>query len=407
MLAWLAPILVFGLVIFVHELGHFLAAKAMGVYAPRFSIGFGPALWRRRWGETEYVLAALPLGGYVRMASRDDETMALIEGGGERVPGAPATVGASGADLKMGEEKLREGMRPEDWDPEAMAPFGPKPIPDERYFESKSLPARLLILIAGVVMNVALGFVVSVGSFSYFGVPYRPAVVDSVLAEMPAARAGLQKGDSIASVNGTPVRTFEELVQRVTPAAGTEITLGVVRNGQPVTIHVSPESMEVVDPLTGEESMAGRIGAVPTDRVERERVPFREAVVLGWNGTWRMAGAVVTVLRRLVTGRESMENLGGPVAIAQVSVVAAQTGVESLLALLAFLSVNIGIFNLLPIPILDGGQILIAVLEAAKGSAFSPRTREYILRFGLAAIALLFVVVMFNDIRRLVESLLS
>ena len=116
MLAILAPLLVFGLVIFVHELGHFLAAKAAGVYAPRFSIGFGPALWRRRFGETEYVLAALPLGGYVRMASRLDEDMATLEGGSEQ------------------RSAKAEGDR--DFDPNAMIPFGPLPIPDHRLFES-------------------------------------------------------------------------------------------------------------------------------------------------------------------------------------------------------------------------------------------------------------------------------
>src|SRR5213076_255988 len=124
MLALLAPILVFGLVIFVHELGHFLAAKAVGVYAPRFSIGFGPALFRFRRGETEYILAALPLGGYVRMASRLDEETAFLEGGNEN-----------------GEKKAH----PAGWDPEAMIPFGPKPVPENRWFESKPLWARLVI----------------------------------------------------------------------------------------------------------------------------------------------------------------------------------------------------------------------------------------------------------------------
>ena len=119
--SWLAPVLVFGLVVFVHELGHFLAAKALGVYAPRFSIGFGPALLRRRWGETEYRIGVLPLGGYVRMASRDDEATAFIEGGSEER-------GSSTAHAD---------------DPNAMMPFGPKPIPPDRWFESKPLPAMM------------------------------------------------------------------------------------------------------------------------------------------------------------------------------------------------------------------------------------------------------------------------
>src|SRR5215471_1928499 len=156
MLAILAPILVFGLVIFVHELGHFIAAKAMGVYAPRFSIGFGPSLFRKRWGETEYILAALPLGGYVRMASRLDEDAALLEGGSESAPRADSP----------------------DYDPNAMMPFGPLPIPENRLFESKPLPARLLILIAGVTMNVLLTFVIGVVLAFHFG---RPVITTRVV----------------------------------------------------------------------------------------------------------------------------------------------------------------------------------------------------------------------------------
>src|SRR3954469_1212330 len=140
MLSLLAPVLVFGLVIFVHELGHFIAAKLTGVYAPRFSIGFGPALLRRRHGETEYVLAVLPLGGYVRMASRHDAEAAFIEGGNEE----------TGA-LKPGDTG---------YDPDAMIPFGPRPVPEDRWFESKGLAARLFIMIAGVTMNILLAIVI-------------------------------------------------------------------------------------------------------------------------------------------------------------------------------------------------------------------------------------------------------
>jgi len=160
MLAYVAPIIVFGLVIFVHELGHFIAAKLVGVYAPRFSIGFGPALLRKRHGETEYVLAALPLGGYVRMASRHDAEAAFIEGGGEE----------SGA------------LKPADpgYDPEAMIPFGPKPVPESRWFESKNLASRLFIMIAGVVMNILLAFVV----LTSLGMKYGEVVI-GVIIERP------------------------------------------------------------------------------------------------------------------------------------------------------------------------------------------------------------------------------
>src|SRR5688572_11413797 len=217
MLAWLAPLLVFGLVVFVHELGHFLAAKAVGVYAPRFSIGFGPALFRKRWGETEYIIAALPLGGYVRMASREDEATAFLEGGSEQR--AAGEVGANGAPAIAGE------VRRKDWDPEALIPFGPKPVPEHRWFESKSLAARLLIMIAGVTMNAVLALVVSVGLFAGYGRPYLPAVVDSVVAGRPAAAAGLERGDSIVAIDGAPVTRWTEVIEKVGASADRRLSI--------------------------------------------------------------------------------------------------------------------------------------------------------------------------------------
>ncbi|MDE3217664.1 MAG: site-2 protease family protein, partial [Gemmatimonadota bacterium] len=187
MLVWLAPVLVFGLVIFVHEFGHFIAAKAMGVYAPRFSIGFGPALWRWRPGETEYVLAILPLGGYVRMASRNDETAAALEGGNE-------------------ERNARQAGDP-GYDPDAMIPFGPRPVPEDRWFESKPLAARIVILMAGVTMNAALAAVVAIGLAAHYGRAVIPTrVVGAVRAPALApALARLQPGDTIFAVNGDTV----------------------------------------------------------------------------------------------------------------------------------------------------------------------------------------------------------
>src|SRR3954462_5339327 len=205
MLSWLAPIIVFGLVVFVHELGHFIAAKLTGVYAPRFSIGFGPSLLKKRFGETEYVLAALPLGGSVRMASREDEVTAFLEGGAENSATNPA-------DPKTG------------YDPNAMIPFGPKPIPESRWFESKPLPARLFIMLAGVTMNALLAYVIYVGLLVHSGAPTLVPVAASVLPGKPAATAGVQVGDSIVSVNGASLKDWEGLLDqsgspRATPAA--------------------------------------------------------------------------------------------------------------------------------------------------------------------------------------------
>lgn len=388
---WLAPIVVFGIVIFVHELGHFLAAKRFGVYAPRFSVGFGPALWRRRRGETEYIVAAVPLGGYVRMASKDDESTAFLEGGGEEA---------------IAREQEGGARKPKDWDPEAMIPHGPKPIPSDRWFESKPLWQRIIILLAGVTMNVVLAWVVTVGTVAAYGEPYLPAVVDSVVAGRPAASAGLMRGDSITAIEGQPVRTFSDMVTIISARPGQPTTIDVIRDGSPRRIVVTPQAEEFTDPVGGTQTV-GRIGVVPRGDIARLRRNPVDALVVGTKLTVAMAGSIVGVVRALFTGNIGMETLGGPIAIARVSVEAAQGGLEIFLGLIAFLSINIAILNLLPIPVLDGGQILIHILEAIKGSPFSPRAREYILRAGLALILMLVVIVMYNDIRALTLSFLG
>jgi regulator of sigma E protease len=463
-LAILSPILVFGLVIFVHELGHFLAAKSVGVYTPRFSIGFGPALWRRRKGETEYILAAFPLGGYVRMASRHDEATAFLEGGSEE-----------------GAAKREDDPN---FDPNAMIPFGPKPVPQDRWFESKPLLARLYILLAGVTMNFLLGLVVAIALPMFYGkvvvpttvvgavrpidgqprlapiqpgdtirqvngepvrnwtdvtraiaksedsvaiatnrgnvvVPvngaaqpaaedvagamdYRlPAVIGDLMAGDPAAKAGFLAGDSIVAIDGTPVRTWAEMVVIVSNSADKPLQFEIVRNGDRRTMTVTPKGTEGTHPVTGERATVGKIGAWQPDITTREPASIAEAFGIGLRTTWFMGTSIVTTVRDLVTARVSMDQLGGPIAITRASVAAARSGFENLFYLIALLSINVGILNLLPIPILDGGQVLINVLESARGRAFSLRTREYILRGGLFFILLLFVLVMFNDTRSL------
>ena len=383
MLAYIAPLFVFGLVVFVHELGHFLAAKAVGVYTPRFSIGFGKALWRRRRGETEYVLAWLPIGGYVRMASREDEVTAFLEGGAEN----------SAIQVAPGGEPL---------DPEAMIPFGPKPIPPNRWFESKPLWARMLILLSGVTMNVILAFVVTTGMFIHYGNPYLSTTADSLFAGRPAALAGLQHGDSIVAIDGTKV-DWEGLVNKVSASPGVPLRFEVLRKGELRRIDVTPAADTAMNPSTGKVENVGRIGIVPIQ--ESKPVGIGEAITSGGRATWMMAGTVIEALRGLATRKVSASELGGPIMIAQASVQAARGGAEQLLFLIALISTNLAVFNLLPIPVLDGGQIAINVLESLKGSAFSSRTRKYILRTGLAAVLLLFALVTYNDIRRLIVSI--
>ena len=457
MLAILAPILVFGLVIFVHELGHFIAAKAVGVYAPRFSIGFGRPIFKFKRGETEYIVAWLPLGGYVRMASRHDAEAAFLEGGNE--------------------EKAQRAEDDPDYDPNAMIPFGPKPVPEDRWFESKPLWARIVIMIAGVTMNAILAFVVasglavSEGDFVYpstrvgairdvasapalsgvhrgdtilavNGTPVRawnavnasiarssdsvtlttqrgrvavplgrdvsaadvagaltvyvPPVIDSVLPGQPAARAGMRSGDSVVSVAGQPVFAWTDIVAHISHSPNRPVSFVVQRGGAIDTLTITPTAMIDTNEV-GDTTTVGRIGVAARDIAIKQSISLGEGMKRGALVTKGWAGQIFTVLHRIGSGKQSVRELGGPIAITRAAVSAAQTGFFQVFFLIGLLSINVAVLNLLPIPILDGGQILINVLESAKGSPFSMRTREYILRFGLLAIALLFAIVMYND----------
>ena len=457
MLAILAPILVFGLVIFVHELGHFIAAKAVGVYAPRFSIGFGRPIFKFRRGETEYILAWLPLGGYVRMASRHDAEAAFLEGGNE-------------------EGAQRKENDPE-YDPEAMIPFGPKPVPENRWFESKPLWARIVIMIAGVTMNAVLAFAVATGLAKKDGdyvypstklggvievaaapglarlqrgdsiravngtavhswndvqaailssedtttiatqrdrivVPlgreisprtvaraltvYIPPVIDSVVPDQPASRAGIQPGDSIVSVSGEPVYAWSDIARKISNSPNRPVTFVLRRGPATDTVTVTPTALTDTNE-SGETISVGRIGVAARDISIKQPISLSEGMKRGAEATKIWAGQIFTVLHRIGSGEQSVRELGGPIAITRAAVSAARSGWYQLFFLIGLLSINVAVLNLLPIPILDGGQILINVLESAKGSPFSMRTREYILRFGLLAIALLFAIVMYND----------
>lgn len=385
---YIAPLLVFGLVVFVHELGHFLAAKLTGVYAPVFSLGWGNRLFGIRRGETDYRVSLIPLGGYVRMASQDDESMAGLEGGSDR--GTLSTASERPANVS-----------PALWDADSMAPFGPKAVPAERWVENKSTMARVFILSAGVIMNVLLTLVVSTAIYYRAGNTYVPAVIDSVVSGAPAAMAGLAGGDRIVGINGHPIRAWDEVLDQVAPATSGSLRFEIQRGSDRFSREIAPQAAEIDDPITGGKKTVGRIGIQVRAETVNEKLSLFGAMSAGGHATWRMATSVGSVLRGLATGQVSAQNLGGPIQIARTSVQAAKSGSETLWSLIAFLSLNIAILNLVPIPVLDGGQILFVLAERIKGSAFSGRFKEGVARVGVLAVLALIVLVTFNDLRNL------
>lgn len=396
MLKWLAPLIVFGLVVFVHELGHFLAAKFMRVYAPVFAFGWGRRLWGFRRGETDYRISWFPVGGFVAMATKDSDSVSAIEGG--------VDVNAAPDDKEI--QGHQRGFNPIPFDPEALKPFGPKPVPPERWVESKPLWGKLLILSAGVIMNALLAVGVGIGGVMAYGrtfggqfatvEPNMTAVIDSVVPGMPAAIAGMRAGDSIVTVAGKPVTSWAAVVSEVAGSPGVPVEVSVVhRDGTSDRLVITPEAVRAD---SQSNRMIGRMGVFSAQHLRHEPATFGQAISDGLVITGRMGTEVLRVVKGLFTGAVSVKQLGGPLRIAQVSYEVAKTGLEPLLVLIAFLSMNLAVLNLLPIPVLDGGQIVVRLIEAAKGSALSERTQEYLMRFGVLVILALFVLVNFNDI---------
>ncbi len=381
----LAPVLVFGLVVFVHELGHFLAAKAVGVYAPVFSLGWGRRIWGFRRGETDYRLSLFPLGGYVRMASREDEAMSTFEGGTER--GNIADENA--------EPRGEPGVP---WDPEALMPFGPRPVPWTRWFESKPLWAKVFVLLAGVAMNFALAIALVMALVMTEGVSNPAPLIGSVLPGSAAAAAGLQPGDLILTIDDAPIGVWKEMVAAVTVKPGVPLRFSVRRAGAPVAITLTPAATVDTNPRTGVVRTLGRIGAVGS-RITLGPVPaFLEAV----RGTWETVVETVGVVGGLIRGDVSPKQLGGPIMIVQASVQRAQnSGLEGVLDLLALISVNIAVLNLLPVPVLDGGQIVLAVIESVRGRPLGDRARGLVMYAGVAVVLLLLITTTFNDVARI------
>jgi regulator of sigma E protease len=347
-------VIVFGLIVFVHELGHFLVAKWAGVGVERFSLGFGPKVFGKRVGETEYMVSAVPLGGYVKMVGEDvSETV----------------------------------------DPEL----------ERISFAHKSVGKRFLIVFAGPSSNLFWAFVTFSVTFLLFGVPLPVDApkIGGVQEGWPAQKAGLVSGDEVVSVEGAPVQTWEEMAKKIQQVQGGQAHLVVKKSesGQLVEVTVTPELRD--DPVGGQDGAKKyAIGIFPS--VQTKTVAAGEAFVLGVEHTWMWSKMIAGSLVKLVRGEVSAKELGGPILIAQVAGQQAKLGLEYLLRFAAIINVNLAIFNLLPIPVLDGGHLLFFSIEAVLGRPLSMRSREMAWRVGFLVIVSLIVIVFYNDIARLV-----
>lgn len=435
-----AGIIMLGILVFVHELGHFCIAKWCGVKVLKFSLGFGPKLLSRQWGETEYMICAVPLGGYVQM---------LGEGGGEQ-----------GETVELS--------------------------PDEaaRSFAKQKVGRRMAIVAAGPVMNLILPFLVL--PFAYLIGVNLPAYLDEppcighVVAGSEGERLGFQDGDCVKSIGGTPVPTWESIGSALINHAGAPLPVAVERGGQqlalllpadhgaleglqaigllprqnavigslaphmpaetagmmvgdlivaigdkpvtswydlrtmiqatgdrPMAIHVMRDGREITLTLTPRQAEAGGdylIGIAPQHATTFKRFGPVEAIRAGADRTIDLIDLTLVFIRKLFAGAVSTSNIGGPITVVQIAGQAAQTDMSSILSVLAFLSIQLGILNLLPIPILDGGHLFFACFELVFRRPLSLKAREIAQQVGLALLVMLMLLAFYNDIVRIFSS---
>jgi regulator of sigma E protease len=440
----IAFLIVIGVLVFVHELGHLIAAKSVDIEVPRFSIGFGPRIAGFYWGETEYVISALPLGGYVRMAGMEDTS--ALEGG----------------------EELERG-------------------PSARDFDAKPLWARVWVVSAGVLMNFLFAIVVIAGVAFVYGEPINPttrvaiaqqdsltgaavplasiplgaelsavggtpveswndvadqlgdagpgpltlqfsdgpqvaldlpdneterfAVVQQIhpfaeplIGEVdpgsPAEVAGMLENDRVVEAVGRPIRSWTEFVDVIRANPGETISLVVQRDGVQVPLTVTPEPAQDRD-ASGERVEIGRLGVAQQIELDHRDVGAVEALREGWEVTWGTSAMIVRLLGDLFTGDASPRSLGGPLTIGQISGETARAGLEVMLQWMALLSVNLAVLNLLPIPVLDGGQLLFLFVEAVRGRPLSIEQRLRLSHVGLIIVVGIMVWAITNDFLRL------
>lgn len=449
LLTVLALVVVLGVLIFVHEAGHFVAAKWAGIYVHRFSLGLGPPIpWLTfRRGETEYTISWLPLGGYVKMASKEEDIgSSALEGGAPSVP-----------------------------------------VPPDRVFEAKPIWVRMLVILAGVAMNALFAWAVfaflaykngrqidpvttvgqvvqevvppeaaalkqirsgtaivringdsmeswdeivsamvntpepevrielSDGSTVVLPIhpdaleervkaaqalqPFRAPVVGQVLPDKPAGKAGIQEGDTIMAVNGRPVEQWYDLLELLQASAGQPLKIKVARGGKRLAFDIQPYVDSIPGP-DGKPRPVGRIGVAVGTRLLSEPLSLGQAIVEGGRATIRASTQILRTVRGLFSGRISGRAVGGPILIGQLAGESARLGLDTFLGFMALISINLAILNLLPIPVLDGGQFVFLLAEAVIRRPLPMKLRERLTTVGLVLIIMLMGLAFTNDIRR-------
>ncbi len=460
-MAVLAFIVVIGVLIFVHELGHFMAAKSVGIEVQRFSVGLPPTMFGFRRGETEYVIGWLPLGGYVKMGGMDDEVMERIEGG--PVEGAAEEAG----------EGAEEGA--------VKTPREPKPSD----FDGKPIWARTWVISAGVIMNMLFAFVVYTGINATWGLQEFPesrvgrvqpdllppgaaaladlpagarlitvgdrevadwgdvqnglmeapagpltivtdepgveleidvasdlqvraqifqglsfwidAEVGAINPGSPAERGGLEAGDRVLVAGGVPMTNWYDFVDVIEARPGIRTELLLERNGQRLTRFVTPEPTMEDDPVTGERVRVGKVG-IYTPALARRDISLAQAVRLGYTETVGTTATILDFLRQLFTGGVSPRSVGSIVTIGAVAGQAADLGMEAFLRFMAFFSINLAVLNLLPIPVLDGGHLVFLGIEAVRGKALSIEQRLRWSHVGFVVLIGIMLLALSNDV---------
>lgn len=347
----LAFVVVLGVLVFIHELGHYLAARWRGVHVERFSVGFGRAIaaWQDRHG-TEWRVGWIPLGGYVKLHGQET---------------------------------------PEDAPPEVQALWRPG-----QTFHDKPVGDRAIVVAAGPIANFLLAVLLFAALYGTIGQPQATTAVGTVVEGSAAARAGLLPGDRIIALDGAPVARFEEVQRHIQPRAGQPVEVTVQRDGRQQVLRAVPDARE-----SGERSV-GVLG-VGAGAAEFERLDPFSALWAGVVQTADITSQTLAAVWQMIAGDRGAEDLGGPLRIMQLSGQVAGLGLASLIGFMAVLSVNLALINLFPIPVLDGGHLMFYAAEAVRGRPLPPRAQEIGFRAGFALLVTLFVFATWNDLANL------